>query len=209
MVHDSVKSMSRSPNGRHNGNGNGNGNGRDHGPNLETTLDRVQQRIREKAKEVKDLGTTDTTDPRDDLDDWKAQIASNQEDLRKIHKGLVVIAETAEASIEAVVAVAQEQRLHAQRSAAPIESITVLREQVLAIGAKTEAVAKFADKTDRILAESRKDLGKIKDEVAVIKQDVIAIKDQINEIPALKEMLGEILKRLPPVTAPPRPSKKK
>lgn len=200
--------MSRSSNGRHNGNGNGNGNGRESGPNLETTLERVQQRIREKAKEVKELGTTDTADSQEDLDDWKAQIASNQEDLRKIHKGLVVIAETAEASIEAVVAVAHEQRLHAQRTTAPIESITVIREQVQAIGAKTEAVAKYADKTDRILAESRKDLSKIKDEVADIKQDVLAIKEQINEIPALKEMLGEILKRLPPVSTPPRPKKK-
>lgn len=196
--------MSRSPNGR-NGNGNGNGNGRDHGPEqLQNTLERVQQRIREKAKEVKDLGPEG--DQSMDLDDWKSTIVSNQEDLRKIHKGLVVIAETAEASIEAVVAVAQEQKYHAQRITAPIESISVLREQVAAIGAKTESVLKFADKTDRILAETRKDTAQIRREVTEIKQEVLAIKDQISEIPALKQMLAEILTRLP-VAEPTRPSK--
>lgn len=172
-----------------------NGNGSDApAPRLDHALESVAERIREKAQVMKSLAPDE--EPLD-LDDWKGSLISNQEDLKKIHKGLVVIAETAEVAVEAMLLVARDQKAHMTRSAPALEAVMVSQDLIETIAAKVATCETFVNQVDQMVADDHKVLGRIRRDVHDIKVDLAAVKEQVALLPAMKSMLADIITRLP------------
>jgi len=178
----------------------GNGNGDDKNgryepvPRLDQALETVAERIREKAEVMRGLAPDE--EPLD-LDDWKSSLKTNQEALQKIHQGLVVIAETAEAAVEAMLLVARDQKSHMSRSAPAIDAVLITKDQIEAIGSKVAVCEAFVNQVDEMVAEDHKTLGLVRRDIHDIKVDLQLMKEQVSMLPAMKEMLGDIIARLP------------
>ena len=144
-----------------------------------TALEEVAERIAARESDT-DSGPTET-----DVHAWKQQApdATVAQNLARMHNGLISVAQFSEAAIEGGIKMAAE--VHKLSS-----GFVTMTERVGSIVAKTEANTRSADQIDRSFMKTNEELAFLKGEVADIKK-------KVELLPAMKDMLGDILARLP------------
>jgi hypothetical protein len=132
----------------------------------------------------------DDTDP-DPLTSWRRREAGKPVTLEQIHSGLIAAVEYTKAAIEG------NMRMTADLN----EAVDVRTEQIGGLSVKVESSAKFLHKLDEEFAKTNKMLDGVRRDVQFMKDDVREIKVDTraaaSQLPAIKELLGEILARLP------------
>lgn len=188
---------------------NGNGNGKP--PHENSALEDVEMRIaaQQHASEttletlhvgfatdpapsmVEEASSMDDPDP---LSSWKRREAGKPITLEQVHAGMIATCEYSKAAIEGSIKMAADIR-------EVVEAVDVRSQQITTLTAKVESTSRFVHKVDEETGRTAKMLDGVRRDVQFIKDDVREIKvsssEAARQLPAIKEMLGEILARLP------------
>lgn len=132
----------------------------------------------------------------DPLTAWKKRVPGKPITLEQIHAGLLATCEYSEAAIEGGIKMATD--VHEI-----VRTVDARTQQIATLTAKAESTSKFVHKVDEELATNNKLLAEVRKDVQFLKDDVREIKEVSRQIPAIKDMLGEILARLPEPEKPP------
>lgn len=134
----------------------------------------------------------DEPDPFEDdpLTAWKRRDPNKPVTLDQIHQGLIAVCEVSKAAMESGLKTAAD--VHEL-----VQTIDQRTHQIAVLTAKVEATEKFAHKIDDEVARNNRLLVEIRRDVQFLKDDMRDVKEQTNKIPAILEILGEILARLP------------
>lgn len=179
-----------------------------------TPLERVKERIAARIVEERGSGVMasieevspdddgPTSDANDPLYAWKRREDGTSPSLEQLHSGLVAVAEISEAAIEGGINMAAD--LH--KALPAIDKASV---QIGVIAAKTEANSKSIDEVDEDLSKLSKTVHGVRKSVQAMQVDIDEIKAHTRQIPAIKEMLGEIIARLPDPSEPKTKTRRK
>ncbi len=129
----------------------------------------------------------------DPLTAWKRRKPGQDITLEQIHQGLIVMCEYSEAAIEGGIKMAADVY-------EIVQTVDQRTQQIATLTVKAEATSRFAHKVDEKLASSNKVLAEVRKDVQFLKDDMREVEAHCSQIPAIKEMLGEILARLPDPT---------
>lgn len=164
---------------------NGNGNGK-HPQDLveRSALEEVREAI--ETRQAEEEALPEIPDSVELPLSWKTDPVT----LETLHEGLLAVSKISEAAIEQNIETANELK----RVLPSIERSAILVE---ILAAKMEAVHHYTDHVDDDLVRIAKTLKMVRRSVQSIREDVAEMKGPVSQIPALKEMLGEILARLP------------
>lgn len=175
-----------------------------------TPLERVKEKISARIAEeqgsgilsIGEAGGEDDVVPASDGEDplyaWKRREDGKEPTLDQLHSGLIAVSQISEAAIEGGINMAADLNK-------ALSTIAVTASQAATIASKTEANAAAIDKVDEDCARMDMGLKTVRKDVQSIKEDLAEVKLGIRQLPAIKEMLGEILTRLPD----PKPKKRK
>ena len=171
-----------------------------------TPLERVKDKISARIAEEQGSGVSSAVEedvvPASDGDDplyaWKKREKGKEPTLDQLHDGLVAVSQISEAAIEGGINMAADL-------SKALSTIAVTGSQVATIASKTEANACAIDKVDEDCARMAISLNTIRKDVQSLKEDMVEVKAAARQMPVIKEMLGEILARLPE----PEPKKRK
>lgn len=166
-------------------NGNGNGHGEGSGAHSERPLDAVRARIASRTDEASESGESD-------LHAWKERPTGTDVpgDLARIHSGLLSVAQCSEAAIEGGLLMALDVKKLT-------DGYQTLSTRIDVIGSKTEANARSLDQIDRGFQKTNTELAALKVEVEAVKAKVEVITEKVELLPVMKEMLADLLSRLP------------
>lgn len=158
-----------------------------------TALETVQESIEgHRAEEaVTGLPTEELGLPSSDEDilyGWKRKEAPVTLDV--LHEGLIAVSQIAEASIEAGIKIGSDLRK-------VLPTIARNATQIDIIAAKVEANSSHVNQVDQDVVNSGKVLDEIRRDVQFLKDDMREVKLALGVLPAIKELLGEILTKLP------------
>ena len=127
----------------------------------------------------------------DPLTSWRQRPGGKQVTLEQIHVGLIASVEYTKAAIAGNLKLANELN----------EALAVRTEQISGLSAKVENLSAFVHKLDeeggktsKVIDEVRRDVRFMKDDVREIKTDA---REAASQLPAIKDLLSEILSRLP------------
>jgi hypothetical protein len=130
----------------------------------------------------------------DPLTAWKRRVPGKPVTLEQIHDGLIATCEYSEAAIEGGLKMASEVHEVAQ-------TVEHHSQQIAVMTAKVESTSAFVHKVDEELATNSKLLVEVRKDVQFLKDDMREVKEisrlSSRQLPAIKDMLGEILARLP------------
>src|SRR4051812_15797236 len=157
-----------------------------------TPLDLVEETIRARQAEERASGVMGTV-PEPDYDPlhaWKKRVKEEPITLETLHDGLLVVSHFAEAAIEGGIRMSADLRK-------ALPSIEQSATQFRVLSSKIESAASYADKVDEDLAKTNKVINSLRRDMQLIRDDVREVKETVRYLPAIKEMLGEILTRLP------------
>jgi hypothetical protein len=174
-----------------------NGNGNGDRPHARTALETVKEAI--EARQVEEATTgvlsVEETGMPSSIDDdpvyaWKKRSSGDPVTLEVLHDGLIAVSQIAEAAIENGIKIGV--------NLANI-SPTIHRNatQIDMLAAKVEANASHINQVDDELARNTEVLNSLRRDVQFMRDDLRQIKGHVESIPAIKDMLGEILARLP------------
>jgi hypothetical protein len=193
----------------HGSNGSGNGNGSSDNPSLEelvwavdhpgpdVDLEQIPLEIDPNpALEndfLADYEDDEVTDP-DPLSSWKRRDPSRPVTLEQLHSGLIATYEYSKVAIEGHIQMAADVR-------DVVSAVDVRTQQIDGLSAKVESVTVFVHQIDTETAKTSKMLEGVRRDVQFLKDDVREIKvssaEAARQLPVIKDMLGEILARLP------------
>jgi hypothetical protein len=164
-----------------------------------TPLQNIEQRIVNRTASEREMYAVRPTDPAPGMDDdmppstdpltsWKDR--GEPITLERVHAGLIATCEYAEAAIEGGIKMAAD--VHEI-----VKSVELRTQQIALLTTKVEINSKHTHKVDDELATQHKVLNEVRRDVQTLKDDMREVKEAVQSVPALKEMLGEILARLP------------
>ena len=188
---------------QHGGNGNGK---KPHAAPERTALEEVTARIEERQAEEARSGVAAGEDIAADESPAQWREIGKPLTLEVLQEGLIEVATISEAAIEGGIKMASDlqKAMHTQRlNSAAIEQTS---SQVKTIASKLEAGISHVHQVDDHVAKLTKTVNVIRRDVQFIKDTVIEMQGPVGQIPAIKELLGEILSRLP---EPKKPRRKK
>lgn len=151
----------------------------------ESPLEEVERRLSQVAAE--EAGEVEVDSSQDPVHGWKKRDSVSLEDLRE---GLIAVSKISEAAIEGGLKMSADLR----RVVGPFQ---VAYDQIRVLGPKIEANAQVINKVDADLAKMGKDVHQLKKSVQALQVDMQIVKENVSLLPAMKEMLGEIIARLP------------
>jgi hypothetical protein len=122
----------------------------------------------------------------DHVHGWKSEPPT----LDGLKRGLIAVSQISEAAIEGGIKMASDLR----KVVGPFQ---VTFDRVETLVTRTEVNARALDKTDRDVLSLAKDVHEVKKAVQGVQVDIHRIAENTNKIPAIMEMLGEIIARLP------------
>ena len=135
-------------------------------------------------------------DDPDPLSSWKIREAGKPVTLEQIHSGLIAAVEYTKAAIEGTIKMTADLN----------EAVDVRTKQINILSVKAESSSQFIHKLDEETAKTAKMLDGVRRDVQFMKDDVREIKvdarQAASQLPAIKELLGEILARLPDPSKP-------
>jgi len=178
--------------------GNGNGHKPGHASAERTALDKVTTRLEQQQAEEASSGVIEVGDDLIDPHEWKTIVEGAPLTIEVLHRGLISVSQTADAAIEAGIHIAGDLK----KMAPAIERTAI---QVATTAAKVEATATHVHQVEDEVSKLNKTVERIRKDVQFIKDTVAEMQDPVRQIPAIKELLGEILVRLPE----PRPKRRK
>lgn len=170
-----------------------------HGPEITgTPLEVVEQQIAERRAEEEQAGLHSSLDveevplaPEDDpLHRWKHRASGETITLEKIHEGLLAVAQFSEAAIEGGIRMAAD--IH---KALPFVELNA--HQLRVVAAKLESTDRHINQVDDELAKMGKAFNGIRKDVQAIRDDMREMSQAARQLPVIKDMLAEILARLP------------
>jgi hypothetical protein len=138
-------------------------------------------------EEEEPLSSSDDIDP---LTEWKRRVPGKAVTLEQVHSGLIATCEYSEAAIEGGIKMAAD--VHEV-----VQTVALRTHQIEVLTAKVEVNSAFMNKVDEELASNNKALHEVRKDVQFLKDDLREVRDATRQIPAIKDMLGEILARLP------------
>jgi hypothetical protein len=152
-------------------------------------LDEVRERIEARQEDEAKSGIVPALEPEPDVDPrkWKRRVEGQPPTLEVLHEGLVAVSEFAEAAIES-----------------NIQNAILVR----TIAAKVEANATHTAQVDEGLAKLTTAVQAVRRDVQFIKDAVTEMQGPVRQIPAIKELLGEIIARLPEPKPKPKRAKR-
>jgi len=163
-------------------NGNGNGSDRPSTP-LEEVAERLSLVAEEEVEESYEPPPEPTEDP---VHAWKTEPPT----LDGLKRGLIAVSHISEAAIESGLKMASDLK----KVVVPFQ---VTFDRVETLVTRTEVNGRAIDKTDRDVLALGKEVLAVKKAVQGAQVDIQRIADNTNKIPAILEMLGEIIARLP------------
>lgn len=175
------------------GGSNGNGKHRDDKPEAleQTALEEVTSLIEERRAQE---GADTEPPPSDDIPvdehpsgKWKK---AEPLTLDVLHQGLVTVSKYSEAAVEGGIRMAADLN-----KALPAFERTV--SQVMTIAAKVESTATHVHQVDDHVADLSRTMKAVRKDVQFIKDTVSEMAEPVRQIPAIKDLLGEIIARLP------------
>lgn len=149
-----------------------------------TALEEFEKTLKARTA-AEESGVEDPDNRPDEFSHWKRQ--ANVENL---HRGLLEVSSIAEAAVEASL----QFRAELRRAVPVIERTTAIVE---AMGPRVESTLWLAHKIDDELAKANKTIQELRIAVQGVQTNIDAMKGPIAQIPAIKDLLGEILARLP------------
>jgi chromosome segregation ATPase len=160
-------------------------------PHQYTALEMVEQHIA--AQEAAEKGESssipgESESSEDPLNAWKS---GKPVTLEQIHHGLIATCGYAEAAIESTIKMAAD--VHSLE-----QNVEQRTEQMAHLTAKLETTSVFMHRIDEELAVNNKQLSEVRRDVQYLKDEMREMKPLMRQIPAIKDILGEILGRLPP-----------
>jgi hypothetical protein len=163
-------------------------NGSDRPQRDSSALEEVAERLSLVAEEESHEPTETTPESSEDqVHGWKTEETPTLEGLRK---GLISVSKISEAAIEGGIKMASDLK----KVVGPFQ---VAFDRIGVIVAKTESNATAIDKVDQGVADLARDFREMKKALQGTQVDVHFIKEHTAKIPAIMEILGEILARLP------------
>jgi hypothetical protein len=163
-------------------------NGSDRPKRESSALEEVAERLSVVAEEEAHESPDTSPEPSEDqVHGWKTEETPTLEGLRK---GLISVSKISEAAVEGGIKMSFELR----KVVGPLQ---LAIDRIGIIVSKTEANAHTIDKVDRDFVDLAKDFHEMKKALQGTQVDVHFIKEHTAKIPALMEILGEILARLP------------
>lgn len=136
----------------------------------------------------------DEDDPPTSSDDpltaWKRRKPGEPVTLEQIHAGLIATCEYSEAAIEGGIKMAAD--VHEV-----VQTVELRSQQIAILTSRLETSISHVHKVDDELADNTKILAEVRKDVQFLKDDMREVKEHSKQIPAIKDMLGEILARLP------------
>ena len=126
----------------------------------------------------------------DPLTSWKKRTPGKPITMEQLHSGLIATCEYSEAAIEGGIKMAAD--VHEV-----VQTVELRTQQIAMLSAKVETNTTFVHRVDEELSVNNKQLAEVRRDVQFLKDDVREIKAAVGKIPAVIEMLGEILARLP------------
>jgi uncharacterized coiled-coil DUF342 family protein len=157
---------------------------------LEVVEERLSAQETEDPSTPEVESTEDVLSEEDPLTSWKRADPDQPVTLEQIHRGLVATSEYSEAAVEAVIKMASDVREISK-------SVTLCSEQIAILAAKIEVNSNLIDAVDKDLATCNKRISETRKEVQFLKDNMREVVVTVRQIPAIKDMLGEILSRLP------------
>lgn len=149
-----------------------------------TSLQEVEERI--EARNAEESGTSSDEDNRpDEFSHWKRTPS-----IDSLHRGLLEVSKIAEASVEANLQIRADLR----RALHIMEKTVALDE---AMAPRVESTYWLCHKIDGELAEQVKLMHSLRMSVQGLQTDMGYVKDGVGQLPAIKELLLEILGRFP------------
>lgn len=182
-----------------------------HPPVNPTPLEQVQAQIEERQREEQASGVLHSHDsvfphPNDEEEDllqsWKNRQPGQPVSVEQIHAGLMAVSQISEAAIEGGIRMAGDLNK-------VLPTIQMMASQISTIAVKTEVNGQAVDRLDQDFVQALGALKAVRRDVQTVKEDLHDLKEATRSIPALKEMLGEILIRLPePSPRKPKPRRR-
>jgi hypothetical protein len=164
-----------------------------------TPLEQVQAQIEERQREehasgvitsMQDSSFPPAGDEEDLLQSWKKRDPGRPISVEQVHTGLIAVSQISEAAIEGGIRMAADLNK-------VLPAIQVMASQIASIAVKTEINGKTTDRLDQDFAQVVGTLNAMRKDVQLVKDELVDLRETTRAIPALKEMLGEILIRLP------------
>ena len=126
----------------------------------------------------------------DPLSAWKRRIPGKPVTMDQIHQGLIAVCEYSEAAVEATIKIHQDVR-------EVVQTVDDRTRQMAYLTAKVESTFVFANKIDEDLATTNATLAAMRKDVQFLKDDMKEVKEATLHLSAIKDMLAEIIMRLP------------
>jgi hypothetical protein len=126
----------------------------------------------------------------DPLSSWKKRVPGKPVTLEQVHAGLIATCEYSEAAIEGGIKMAAD--VHEV-----VQTVDLRTQQIAMLTAKVETNSSHTHKVDEELSSANKMLSEVRRDVQFLKDDMREVKETTKKIPAIIDMLGEILARLP------------
>ncbi len=172
-----------------------------------TPLEAVEQRIATRLRletipgPLREEGPTSTAEEEpspitedDPLIAWKRRTPGKPVTLEQLHAGLIATCEYSEAAIEGGLKMASD--VHEV-----VQTVDQRTRQIAILTAKAESTSAFVHKIDEEMAASNRLLAEVRRDVQFLKDDMREVKalsqQAALQLPVVKDMLGEILARLP------------
>ena len=171
-----------------------------------TPLDEVKARIEARQAEEARSGVVSALDDpfavvpasEDETDPLRWKKREGNVTLEDLHEGLIAVSQYSEAAIEGGI------KMAADLSKA-LPTIERTASQVTTVAAKHATTAAHVHQVDESVAALAKTMNAVRKDVQFVKDAVAEMQAPVRQIPAIKELLGEILARLPePRTKRPR-----
>ncbi len=153
---------------------------------LDEVTDHLEALAAEESMEIEEIPGPPRNPPSDPVLSWRHSPVT----LDTLHQGLISVSQISEAAIEGGLKMASDLK----RALPQIERSAI---QIEALAAKVESNYWHTHQVDEDLAKMAKTLNVVKRTVQAIKDDVAEMKGPVSQIPAIKDLLGEILARLP------------
>jgi hypothetical protein len=159
-----------------------------------TALDEVRDLIEsrqadEVSASLEEVGAAPSSE-NDPLRRWKKLKDGQQPTPEILYEGLIAVSQFAEAAIEGGIRMAADLN-----KALPTIERTEVQARVIA--SKLETTSSHVHQVDEDIAKLTRILNTVRKDVRAIKDDVADMAGPIRQIPAIKDLLGEILGRLP------------
>lgn len=164
---------------------------------LTAVRQRIANRLRKPISIIPPPPEGSTVEEGDALFNWKKRIAGGAVTLDQIHIGLIAVVEYSEAAIESGIKMAADVRLVKNTLEAREEQLAVLATRIETAAQLAKKVEEEIAKTNKSLDASEAAMLHVRRDVQYLKDEMVEVKDHVKQIPALKELLGEILERLP------------